>query len=193
MARHLGKHIPGNPHLVFQNIPGCSIAWSPPTISTTSCQRTGLHRIVDPQHIDDTRDQTKRRPLRDRKIQLGGSLASGELRRTSLANGPHKDAPRSIPKRVHRRRHVWSRSRNDTADLQRLDRHQIQNRQRVQRYNGHCARHGASRSRWHRRLVVEQLEDEQTRLAERPKGPHPSPGSTDQKSRLPNVPFAMIT
>ena len=39
LARHLGKHIPGNPTIVVQNMPGAG-SCAPPTISTTSRRRT---------------------------------------------------------------------------------------------------------------------------------------------------------
>src|SRR5438874_6869369 len=40
IARHIGKHIPGNPFVVPKNTPGAG-AFSPSTRSSTSLRRTG--------------------------------------------------------------------------------------------------------------------------------------------------------
>ena len=158
-ARHLGKHIPGNPTVVVQNMPAAgSIAAT--NFMFSSAPKDGTTDRADPaRHAALQADLSRRHALRDRKIRLGRQPEQRDRGHAGLERdiaAPHRQG--SVRAGADRRRHRQRRSRDHAAALQFPDRHQVQDRVRLQQHRADRARDRARRGAGHRRLVMVELQ-----------------------------------
>ena len=151
-ARHLGKHIPGNPSIIVQNMPA-RIAAANHMFSTAPKDGTMiallqrgmlLAKLIYP----------VRRALRDREIPLARQPQQRDRGDARLAHRPAQDREGPVRQGADRRRHHRRRSRDHAEALQFADRHQVQGRHRLQQHGADRARDRARRGAGHRRLVV---------------------------------------
>ena len=153
-ARHLGKHIPGNPTVVVQNMPARE-ASPPPTHVQHRAEGRHHHRADPARHAARQADLSGRHPLRPRASSAGSAASTARPRHVGLAHAP----------RIRRRRICSSKelivggiASVDPETTPRLYNSLIGTKFKiVTGYNstaqialGHRARRGAG----HRRLVV---------------------------------------
>ena len=151
-ARHLGRHIPGHPSIVVQNMPS-RIAAAQPHVQHRA---EGRHhdRAASARHPARQADLSVRRALRDREIPLARQPQQRDRGDARLAHRAAQDRQGPVRQGADRRRHHRRRSRDHAAALQLADRHQVQGRHRLQQHGADRARDRARRGAGHRRLVV---------------------------------------
>ena len=158
-ARHLGRHIPGNPTVVVQNMPAAgSIAATNFMFSTAPKDGTTIALIQRGMLLSKLTYPAGTR-FELEKFGWVGSLNSETAVTLSWnATSPHRTAKDLFERGADRRRHRERRSRDHAAALQFADRNQVQDRVGLQQHRADRARDRARRGAGHRRLVVVELQ-----------------------------------
>ena len=167
MARHIGRHIPGNPTVIVQNMPAAgSLAATnhmfniaPKDGSTIALVQRGMLLIKN--------WNPSAGPVRSRQVQLprqhqprGGAF--GLARRRA-----GEDHGAAVQDRADHRRHLRHRSGDHAAAAQRADRNQVQAGDGLSRRHRDRAGDGAQRGAGARRLVDIEPQDRAADLARR--------------------------
>lgn len=156
MARHIGKHIPGNPHLVVQNVPTAnSLVAANNLYNTLPKDGTHIGLLIRNMLLAPITNPAGVR-FQVEKFNWIGSLASETSVALAWHTAPVKTIDDLFRKDPDRWRDDRSRSGDDTKGLQCLDQHQVQDCQRIQGNDGYRAGNGTWGGRGNRRLVVEQ-------------------------------------
>ena len=151
-ARHLGRHIPGNPtsscRTCRSRIAAANIMFSTATKdgTTIALLQRGvlLAKLIYPSSVR----------FEIEKFHWLGSLNSETAVTLAWHTAAAQDREGSVRQGADRRRHHRRRSGDHAAALQFADRHQIQGRHRLQQHRADRARDRARRGAGHRRLVV---------------------------------------
>ena len=168
LARHLGKHLPGNPTVVPQNMAGAGslraanflFNAAPKDGNTIGMFARGL--AMQPL-LDATGVQYDAR-----KFNWIGSLTSDVSMVLSWHTSPFKSLEDARAARDDRRRHRLGRRQRDLPlHPQRRAQHQVQGRHRLSRRQRLPAGGRARRSRRHRRRLLEQHHRRQGRSGSR--------------------------
>ena len=179
-ARHLGRHIPGNPTIIVQNMPS-RIAAANNDVQHRDEGRHH-HRTAAARRAARQADLSVRRALRDREIPLARQPQQRDRGDACLAHRSAQDREGSVRQGADRRRHRRRRSGDDAAALQLADRHQIQGRQRLQQHRADRARDRARRGAGHRRLVVVEPEGGAAAMARRQAGHAADAGRAEERA-----------
>ena len=184
LARHMGKHIPGNPNVVPKNMEGAG---------KLAAGELALQRRPEGRH--GLRHHRPRHRLRSAARQQGGEVRrhqihldrqrqqrSQHLRR--LEHQRHHQVRGPADQGTDRRRHQHlGGHRPVPEDHQRRARHQDEDRHRLSRRQRGRSRHGARRGAGPLRLVVVEREIDPPEMARREEVHHPGPARARQASR----------
>ena len=178
LARHLGRHIPGNPTIVVKNMPGAGSGRTAVFISNVAPKDGATLGALMPGAIIG--------PLLDDKAETAIRSHQGDLYRLGRCRHPHlRDLPdlqdqdlRGRPQAEdhpgrHRRRRRHPRLR---LSAQPHLRHQVRRRRRLQGHRRYHARHGARRGRRHLRLGLVERQIAEVGMGARQQAQHPGPG-----------------
>ena len=159
LARHLGKHIPGQPTVVPQNMPGAGSLQRGQLSSTRGAEGRHRHRHLRAQHGGRA---AARRGARSTAPSSPGSAASPTTSSLCVTwhTSPIKTWDDMLDQAVHdRRRGRRRRSGHLRAALQERVRRQAQAGHRLSGHQRRRARHGARRGRRPVRPVLEHREE----------------------------------
>src|SRR5215510_4006229 len=154
VARHLGKHIPGNPTIIVQNMPGAGSLAATNYIYNAAARDGSVIALVMRSMllIKNWNPQSVRFDLVG--LNWIGSINSEVAVAAAWHTAPHKSANDLFREGVDRRRHHRRRSGDDAAALERAARHEVQDRQRLSRHHRNHSGDGKGRIAGHRRLVM---------------------------------------
>ena len=184
LARHMGKHIPGNPTVLPKNMEGAG-----------SLRLANWLYNVAPEGRHGVRHHRPRHRLRSAARQQGGAVRRHQIhldrqrqqrsqRLRRLEHQRHHQIRGHADQGADRRRHQHvGRHRPVPADRQRRARHQDEDRHRLSGRQRGRARDGARRGAGPLRLVVVEREVDAPEMDRREEVHHPGPARARQASR----------
>ena len=178
VARHLGRHIPGEPTIVVKNMPGAGSAKAAQYISTIAPKDGTSIAGIMPGAIMGPLLDDRTAPLFDpTKVRYVGTANSGTRVCVTLKSGKiqkFEDAQKVKAK------FGGSAPNDSTFEYGYLHKHTVGravgHRAGLSRHAGDGARHGARRDRRHLRLGLVELQVAEAGLAARQQGQHADAG-----------------
>ena len=178
VARHLARHIPGNPNIVVKNMPGAGSTRAGIYISTVAPKDGGSVGALMPGAIVgpllEDKPMTQFDPT---KVIYIGTADTGVRVCATYQNSKINTLRRRAEGQDHSRRQL--RRRRDPRlrlSAQSHRRHQVQRRRRLQGHGRHRARDGARRGRRAVRLGLVEREVAERRVDQGQEAQHPGAG-----------------